>query len=495
MDFKDKEQINREIIMEDNLKKKTLMGLIWQYAEKCGTQVVNFVVSVILARLLTPADYGLIGLITVFISIALVFARSGMGQALVQKKDANDEDFSTVFYFSLAVSVAMYAILFLFSPLIANSYNEPELIPIIRVLGVTIIIGAVYSVQQAKVQREMDFKKFFYATLVGTLLSAVVGIVLAYSGYGVWALVWQQISCQLINILVLFFSVKWRPKLIFSFSKMWGLFNYSWKLLVSGLIDTAYNNMYSLIIGFRYSPSDLGYYNRGKQYPMLIIENVNGSINSVIFPVLSKMQDEKERFKATVRRSMKTSTYIIFPLMAGLAAVAEPLVRIMLTDKWLPAVPFIRFCCFTYAFWPVHTANLQAVKALGRSGIYLQLEGIKKTIGIVILIVTLPYGLTAMMFGRCIATISSSIINAFPNKKLIDYSYIEQIMDMLPSIILSVIMCVAVLLVGTLNINLYLLLGLQIIVGGVVYLGLSILFKLECFTYVLDILKGFLKKK
>ena len=481
--------------MEDNLKQKTLAGLIWQYAEKCGAQVVNFVVSIILARLLTPADYGLIGLITVFISVALVFARSGMGQALVQKKDANDEDFSTVFYYSLGVSLLIYAILFFAAPYIAAFYNEPQLVDVIRVLSVTVIIGAVYSVQQAKVQREMNFKKFFFATSVGTLVSAVVGVAVAYMGFGVWALVWQQISCQLINSIVLYFAVKWRPMLLFSFSKMKQLFGYSWKLLCSSLLDTVYNNIYSLIIGKFYSSSDLGYYNRGKQFPVLIIENVNGSINSVMFPVLSKIQDEKERFKATVRRSIKTSTYIIFPLMAGLAAVAEPMVKILLTDKWLPAVPFIQFCCFTYAFWPVHTANLQAIKALGRSDIYLKLEIIKKIVGVTILIITIPFGLTTMMFGRCVATVSSSIINASPNKKLMDYSYMEQVKDMLPSVAISAIMCTVVLLVGMLNINLYLLFPLQVIVGIVAYVGLSMLFKLECFQYVLDILKGFLKKR
>ncbi len=481
--------------MEDNLKKKTLVGLIWQYAEKCGTQVVNFVVSIILARLLTPADYGLIGLITVFISVSLVFARSGMGQALVQKKDANDEDFSTVFYYSTVFSVIIYIGLFFAAPFIASFYDEPVLTNIIRALGITVIIGAFNSVQQSKVQREMNFKKFFYATLVGTLLSAGIGIGMAYMGFGVWALVWQQISSQLINTVVLYFAVKWRPLWLFSFTKMKQLFGYSWKLLCSSLLDTVYSNIYSLIIGKFYSSADLGYYNRGKHFPMLIIENVNGSINSVMFPVLSKIQDDRERFKATVRRSIKTSTYIIFPLMAGLAAVAEPLVRILLTDKWLPAVPFIQFCCFTYAFWPVHTANLQAVKALGRSDVFLKLEIIKKIYGVAILIITLPYGLTAMMFGRCISTVLSSIVNASPNKKLMNYSYMEQIKDMLPSMILSIVMCGAVLLVGMLDINLYLLLTIQIIVGMAVYVGLSVVFKLECFTYVLNILKGFLKKK
>ena len=480
--------------MEDNLKKKTIIGLIWQYAEKCGSQIITFVVSIILARILTPADYGIVGLITVFISISLVFAESGMGQALVQKKDADDRDFSTVFYYSIVFSMLIYAILFFAAPFIADFYNEPILVNVLRVLGLTVIIGAFNGVQRARIQRDMQFKMFFYATLVGTVISAVVGIVMAYTGCGVWALVWQQISGRLIAVVVLWFVTKWKPMLVFSFTSMKRLFGYSWKLLLSALIDTVYNNIYSLIIGKFYSSADLGHYNRGKQFPILIVENVNGSINSVIFPVLSKMQDEKERFKATVRRSMKTSTYIIFPLMAGLAAVAEPLVRIMLTDKWLPAVPFIQFCCFSYAFWPVHTANLQAVKALGRSDVFLKLEIIKKIIGVIILAITIPFGLTAMMFGRCISTISSSIINASPNKKLMDYSYVEQLMDMLPSIAVSVIMCVAVLLVGTLDINLYLLLGLQIVVGIALYVGLSVLFKLECFEYVLGILKGFFKK-
>ena len=482
------------MVKEQNLKKKTLSGLLWQFAEKCSVQLVHFIVSIILARVLVPADYGVVGLITVFLSIASVFSQSGMGQALVQKKDADNGDFSTVFYYSLSFSVIMYIILFFSAPAIASFYHEPILVEIIRVLGVTVIIGAVNSVQRAHIQRDMNFKIFFLCNLVGTVASAVIGIIMAYSGYGVWALVIQTLCQQIIGALVLWYVAKWKPDLFFSFKKMMELFAYSWKLLCSGLLDTVYNNIYSLIIGKFYSSADLGYYNRGKQYPMLVVENVNGSINSVIFPVLSKMQDEKERFKATVRRSMKTSTYIIFPLMAGLAAVAEPLVRIMLTDKWLPAVPFIQFCCFTYAFWPVHTANLQAVKALGRSDVFLKLEIIKKIIGVTILVITIPFGLTAMMFGRCISTISSSIINASPNKKLMDYSYVEQLMDMLPSIALSVIMCVAVLLVGTLDINLYLLLGLQIVVGIVVYVGLSVLFKLECFEYVLGILKGFFKK-
>ena len=481
--------------MDERLKRKTLSGFIWQYAEKCGAQIMNFVVSIILARVLTPDDYGLVGLITVFISISLVFAQSGMGQALVQKKDANDEDFSTVFYYSLVFSLVLYIILFFAAPYIAGFYAEPELALMLRVLGTTVIIGAVNSVQHARVQKDMRFKMFFYATLVGTIVSAIAGIVMAYMGFGVWALVWQQLLSQLINTVVLWFTAKWRPMLLFSVHKMKQLFGYSWKILCSSLIDTVYSNIYSLLIGKFYSSADLGYYNRGKQFPMMIVQNVNGSINSVMFPVLSEIQDDKGKFKAAVRRSIKTSTYMMFPLMAGLAAVAEPLVKILLTDKWLPAVPFIQFCCFTYAFWPVHTANLQAIKALGRSDVFLKLEIIKKIYGIAILVITLPFGLTAMMFGRCFSTIISSFVNASPNKKLMNYSYMEQLKDMLPSMILSLIMCGIVLLVGMLKINVYILLVLQVVVGIAVYVLLSKIFKLECFEYVLDILKGFLKKR
>ena len=260
--------------MEESLKKKTLLGLIWQYAEKCGAQLINFVVSIILARILVPADYGLVGLIAVFISVLLVFAQSGMGQALVQKKEADDEDVSTVFYYSFVFSVIIYIGLFFAAPYIAKFYNEMVLTEIIRVLGLTVIMGAVNSVQQARIQKDMRFKIFFYATVSGTAVSAIVGICMAYSGYGVWALVWQQLSSRIITTIVLWFTANWRPMWIFSFRKMKQLFGYSWKLLASGLLDTVYNNIYSLLIGKFYSSADLGYYNRGKQFPILIVENV-----------------------------------------------------------------------------------------------------------------------------------------------------------------------------------------------------------------------------
>lgn len=481
--------------MESSIRRKTLTNLIWRYSERCGAQLIQFVVSIVLARLLTPSDYGLVGLITVFIAIANVFAQSGLGQALVQKKDADNTDFSTVFYYSIVFSIVLYFVLFFCAPLIAGFYDSPELTPVIRVLGFVIIIGAINSVQQAYVQKTMQFKRFFWATLGGTLISALVGIAMAYKGLGVWALVGQQLTNQVIDTIVLWMTVRWRPMWIFSLSRMKQLFSYGWKLLCSSLLDTVYSNIYSLVIGKYYSPADLGYYNRGKQFPMLIVQNINSAIDSVLFPVLSEVQNEKDRLKAMTRRAIVTSTFLIFPAMAGLAAVAGPLTRILLTDKWLPAVPFIQFCCFNYAFWPVHTANLQAIKAIGRSDIFLRLEIIKKVVGVITLIVTLPFGLYAMMIGRCFTAILCTFINAYPNKKLIGYSYGEQVRDMLPSFMLSAVMCLIVLAVGMLNLNVWLTMIVQIIVGVVVYYTGAKQFKFECMEYILNMIKGFVKKK
>ena len=480
---------------KSNNQTVVVKNLIWRYAERCGAQLIQFVVQLILARLLTPAEFGMIGLLTVFVSLALVFAQSGMGQALVQKKDSDQTDFSTVFYFSIVFSVAIYIGLCFAAPYLAKFYDKPLLVDVIRVLSVMVIIGGVNSVQQAYVQKHMQFKLFFYSTLSGTIVSAVVGITMAYMGFGIWALVTQQIVNQLVGTIVLFFTVKWRPSMHFSFKRMGQLFSFGWKMLCSSLLDTLYNNIYSLVIGKRYSDADLGYYNKGKQFPMLIVQNINTTITSVLFPVLSKVQDEKERLKSMMRRSIVTSTFLIFPAMAGLAAIAEPLVKILLTDKWLPAVPFIQFCCFTYAFWPIHTANLQAIKALGRSDIFLGLEIAKKIIGIVILIITLPYGLTVMMIGRCVATLSSSFINAFPNRKLLGYSYFEQIKDIFPSMLISIIMVAVILPVTSLPIHAIWQMCLQIICGVAVYVGLAKLFKLECFEYILNTIKNFISKR
>lgn len=473
---------------------KVLGGLAWTFGTRIGKQLVSFIISLILARLLMPEDYGLISIITIFVSVLNVFISSGFGSALIQKKNADETDFSSVFFFQIAFSVVLYFLLFLSAPLIALFYSNDQLIPIIRVLGLTLIVNGVNNVQSAFVSKTMQFKRFFLSSITATVLSGVLGIIMAYCGFGVWAIVAQQLSTALFSTIVLWFTVKWRPTFSFSFARLKGLFSYGWKLLTSSLIDTLYNNIYGLLIGKIFDPTALGLYNRGNQFPTLIVENLNSPIQQVLLPTIASQQDNQIRVKDMVRRSIKTSTFIVFPLLIGMAAIATPMVKILLTDKWLDCVPFLQLSCVAMAFWPIHTTNLQAINALGRSDIYLKLEIIKKIIGISVLILSIPFGLYFMMVGRVITSLISSFINAFPNKKLLNYGYLEQIKDILPAVFISLVMGAAVLCVELLNLNVYLTLVIQIVGGGIIYIVLSKLFKLEAFEYLLDMVKSKLRK-
>ena len=367
--------------MADITKKSVIGNFIWRFAERCGAQLVTFIVSIVLARILDPKDYGTIALVTVFTTILQVFVDSGLGTALIQKKNADDLDFSSVFYFNFIVCIILYVGMFIAAPYIALFYKDTTLTPVIRVISLTIVISGVKGIQQAYVSKNMLFKRFFFSTIGGTIFSAVLGIAMAYMGYGVWALVAQQLSNTAIDTLILWLTVKWRPKKMFSYERLKGLFSFGWKLLISSLLDTAYNNLRNLIIGKLYSSSDLAFYNQGEKFPKVIVMNINASIDSVLLPTMSIEQDNPERIKQMTRRAIKTSTYVMAPLMMGLAFCAEPIVRLVLTDKWIFCIPFLRIFCITYMFWPVHTANLNAINAMGRSDWFLRLEIIKKIVG------------------------------------------------------------------------------------------------------------------
>lgn len=466
-----------------------ISGLVWKFAERIGAQGVGFIVNIVLARLLCPEDYGLISLITIFLAVSSVFIDSGFGTALIQKKDADNIDFSTVFYFNIAISLILYLLLYIVSPYISKFYNEPILIPIIRVMSLSLIISAINNIQRAYVSKTMQFKLFFYSTLVGTILSGFVGVAMAYMRFGVWAIVAQQLFNTLVDTIVLWFTVKWRPQLVFSMERLKGLFSFGWKLLASSLLDTLYNNIYGLLIGKIYNPSLLGLYNRGNQFPNLIVNNINGPIQSVLLPALSEEQNNKERLKAMVRRSIVTSSFIIYPIMIGMAAIAKPMVTILLGEQWLGCVFFLQISCITLAFWPIHTANLQAINAVGRSDIFLKLEIIKKVLGISVLVISIPFGISVMVIGRACLGFVSTIINAFPNKKLLGYSFVEQWKDLIPSLVLSLFMGVVVMSVELLGFSSYITLLIQIPVGAITYFGLAYLFKFECFNYILNILK------
>jgi teichuronic acid exporter len=465
-------------------KSKIISSLFWKLMERGGTQGIQFIVQIILARLLLPEDYGIIALVVIFTSIAGVFVQSGLNTALIQKKDADQVDFSSVFYLSLLIAFLIYIILFFAAPFIASFYEEPRITSVFRVLSIILFFGAFNSIQNAVIARNLQFKKLFFSSTGAILISGTVGIYMAYTGFGVWALVGQQLTNQLFITLILWFTVKWRPQLLFSLVKVKGLFSFGWKLLMSALIDTVYRDLRSLIIGKMYNPAMLGFYNRGQQFPQLLITNINGSIQSVMLPVLSSQQDNRPRVKDIMRRAIVTSSFIIYPMMVGLAVTAEPLVKILLTDKWLPCVPFLQIFCASYALWPIHTANLQAINALGRSDIFLKLEIIKKMVGLSILGVTVFYGVYAIALGQVIGGIISTFINAYPNKKLLNYSYIEQWKDIMPSLLLSLVMGAVVYSLKWLGLSVFLTLIIQVCAGFILYMGMAWIFKLECFSYL-----------
>lgn len=481
----------------DNYKsnREITYNLFWKLLERFGTQGLQFIIQIILARLLFPSDYGILALVVIFITIASVFVQSGLSTSLIQKKVVDQVDYSSVLYVSLGIAGALYCLLYVSAPLIGVFYDNEYLVLVLRVLALTLFPGAFNSIQNAIVSRTMQFKRLFYSSVGAGIVSGVVGISLAYHDFGIWALVWQQLTNQICITLILWFTVKWRPTLQFSFERVKILFSFGWKLLVSSLIDTTYRDLRSLIIGKVYSPSMLGYYNRGQQFPQLIISNINGSIQSVMLPALAAQQDYTERVKSMMRRSIVTSSFIVFPLMVGLAVVAKPLVLLLLTEKWLPSVPFLQIFCFSYALWPIHTANLQAINAMGRSDIFLKLEIIKKILGIAILAISLPFGVYYLALGQVVSGIISSFINAYPNKKLLNYGYGEQIKDILPSLFLSSIMGVVVYLLLYLGLSPLFTMIVQILVGVVIYVGLAYLFKLECFTYLVQTIFSLFKTK
>lgn len=476
-------------------RKAVFSNLIWRFMERCGAQLVSVVVSFVLARMLDPAVYGLVAKVTIITSIMLVFVDSGMANSLIQKKDPDDLDFSSVFFFNVAFCLVLYVGLFFAAPLIAEYNGQPELTAIVRVLGLTVVVAGVKNVQQAYVSKTMQFKRFFFATLGGTAVSAAVGIAMAYKGFGVWALVAQQLSNVTINTCVLWLTVGWRPKAMFSLERLRALLGYGWKLLASGLLDTVYNKLREIFIAVFYTDTDLAFYNRGNALPNLIVENINSSIDSVLLPVLSAEQDHAEQVREMTRRAIKVSSYIIMPLMMGLAVCAEPFVRFFLTEKWLPCVPYLRIFCFTYSFYPLHTANLNAIKAMGRSDLFLILEIVKKAVGITALLLTMRLGVYPMALSLLATSVLSQIINAWPNSRLLNYSYLRQLADLLPTILLAAAMGACVYPVSLLGLSDIVTLVIQVPLGMLVYVLGSKLLRIDSFEYLMSIVKKLVRRE
>ncbi len=468
-------------------------GIFWKLMERFGVQGIQFVLQVILARILTPQDYGVLSMMIIFVLLANIFIQNGFNTALVQGLDITEEDFSSVFWLSIGLTIIMYFMFFLAAPWIASFYKMPEIVAPFRVLSFMIIPGAWNSVQLAKVGRELDFKKVFTSNICAIAVSGGVGIVCAYRGMGVWALVIQNLLNVMIACIVMFFSVHWRPLFVCNIEKIKKLMSYGWKILIANLIDSLYQDLSSLIIGKKYSASMLGYYNRGKQFPQLINNSVNGAIQSVMLPAMAVKQENINNVKDTMRKSIRISAFILFPVMAGLIGVAEPLVELILTSKWFPCIPYLRLFCVSLVVYPIHSCNLQAFNAIGKSDVYLKVEMIKKAIGIVLLIFSVLAfdSMVAIALSVVITSYVSFIINAFPNKKIFDYSYCEQLADILPSMILAVVMCILVFCLGQVmeNVKLIILLGSQILSGSVIYAVFAYLLKIKAMMDLGNILK------
>ena len=474
---------------ETEMKSKVVKGLFWKLMENGGAQAVQFVVAILLARLLTPAEYGVVGIIMIFITIANVFVQSGFSTALVQKKHADASDFSSVCYFELVLSAVLYAVLYLAAPWIAEFYEIAELTKIVRVLAAVLFPGAVISVQTAYVSRNMEFKGLFLSTLTASLISGAVSIAMAMAGFGVWAMVWQQLIYYVSLMLVLFFTVSWRPALLFSLKRLGTLFAFGWKLLCASLLDTVFNNLYGLLIGKIYNEELLGSYNRGEQFPKLIATNLGAAIQAVLLPAFSSKQDEIGEVRSMVRKAIQMSSFVVLPMLLGLFAVADTLVLLLLGEQWMVCVPFLRITCITYCFWPIHITNLQAINALGRSDIFLKLEVVKKTLSILALLIGMQFNVYIMVSIKAFQDFLCTFVNAAPNKKLLNYSIAEQWRDMMPSAFLAAVMCGAVMAAGQWLSCLPLLIRLfvQIVVGIVVYALLAWVWKLESFGYLREL--------
>lgn len=476
-----------------SLRGKTMSGFIWMFMERIGAQLVTFIVSLVLARLLMPDDYGIIAIAQVFINLANIFVTQGLNASLIQKDRADSEDYSTAFYASMGLAAVLYFMLFLLSPFFANYYGKKNLVPIFRVLGLRLPLGALNSIQRAYVSRHLQFKKFFFSTLGGTVFSAFVGIGMAFAGFGPWAIVGQYLTNSTIDTVVLWFTVQWHPQKQFSFVKLKEMFGYSWKILFASFFNELYLELRSLLIGKGYTTEDLAYYNRGKQFPQLFYTNISSTITSVMFPVMSKQKNDIPLLKNGLKRTIQVSTYILFPIMAGLIAVAEPLVRVVLTDKWLPCVAFLQAYAFCYAILPIQSILEQVYKAIGRSDIVLKLFFVEKIVGIMAILITMQYSVWMIAVGMMVTSVFATILHIQPAKKTIGYTYLDLFLDIKDSLFLSIAMMVVVWLVTFLKLPILMELAVQCLIGGTIYVMLSIVFRIPSFKYLVHMANSKLK--
>ena len=472
-------------------RKKVILSLIYKFSERLAVKGVGIIIGIILARLLLPEEFGQVAIITIFINLANSIIQSGFNSALIQQKEVDEKDYSTVFYITMVLSALIVAILWVTAPYISVYYELPQLVWSIRVYSFSLFFGAFNSIQVAKMQREMRFKPMMYTSLIATILSGGIGVVLSYIGAGIWALVAYGCSNIVFSCVAMLFVAGWFPRFVFSWKRAGVLFSFGWKMLVSSILCSVYHDVRSLIIGKRYSVDDLAYYNRGQQYPEVISLTIDTAIQSVMFPTMARSQTDIAQMRLMLKRTISLSTFIITPMMVGLAAVSHSLILLLLTEKWLPSVPYMQLICIVGITFPFISSSLVAIKALGRSDVYMKIEFIRRMTMLVILLVAV------FVFDSVLTIAISYVISVFidmfiasaPLKKSLDYNGFKQVKDNWKTLVSSLLMGIFVYIFGFIQLPVVLLLALQILVGVLVYLILCIVLRIEGFQYLMLILK------
>lgn len=477
----------------ENLKGKIFSGFFWKFGERFLVQLVTFVISLVLARIISPESYGLVAIITIFINIANVFVTTGFSSALIQNQNSDDEDFSTIFYCSFFISIIIYGILYFIAPLLSSFYKLNELTKLIRVFSLILPISSYNSIQIAYISKKMEFKKNFISSFLGSVISGIFGIILAYNNYGVWALIWQMLINNIVSCIVLMFLIDWRPRLKFSIKKAKPMLKYGVNILGADLLGTIFNQLNSFIIGKKYSPADLAYYNRGQSFPYLINNNICTIIANVMFPAFSTESTDFLKIKDMAKKTTLMTTYILCPVYFGMIAVSNNLIITLLTDKWIKAVPFMNIVCIACILGTISPTDLQILKAIGKSDIVLKMEFIKKPIWLCLMIVALFINIYALAFVIPIITLVELIINSIYIKKYINYSIMEKLKDWCIGIIPSLLMFITIMLFNFIPLNNTVLLILQILCGFFVYIVYSVLLKNNCYKHLINIIKN--KKK
>lgn len=477
--------------MAKSLKDKTFKGIVWSSVDRFATQGITFIFNILIARILLPSDYGVVAMLAIFLAISQTFIDSGFGTALIRKPDRTETDFCTVFYFNIAVSLILYLILWVAAPYIALFYDIPLLESVTRVVSLKLVFSSLSGVHNAKLSIDINFKARAKISIAVTLLTGAIGLWMAYRGYGVWALVMQSVISSLLSSILLWVYVRWMPAMTFSWKSFREMFSFGSKLLASGLLDTIYNNVYTLVIGKFFSATSLGVYSKADAFAQFPSSNITGVLQGVAFPVLSSIQNEDERFANAYKQFLRLSAFVVFPLMIGLAAVADPFIRLVLTDKWAGSIYLLQIICFALMWYPIHAINLNLLQVKGRSDFFLKLEIIKKIQGVIILCVTIPLGLVAMCYGRIVASLLSLVYNTFYTRKLIDYGFGKQMKDLLHILLHSLVMGAIAWGVVQLLHPLWLKLVAGVLAGAAYYIMGAYLMKFE----ELDMLLSLIQRK